>query len=139
MKIHQTHHFFHNVSALAFTIFLLSGCLSDEEPDAGGTNDVGGTNTAPTISGTPASAVTAGSSFSFTPSASDADGDALTFAISGSPSWASFNTANGQLSGTPAPGDIGSYSNIVITVSDGQASANLAPFSIAVAAAPIEN
>ncbi len=126
MKIHQTHDLFRNVSALAVVIFLLSGCLSDEEADDSGTN------TAPTISGTPAGAVTAGSSYSFTPSASDAEGDTLTFAISGLPVWASFNTANGQLSGMPTDGDVGSYSNIVITVSDGEESAGLAPFSIAV-------
>ncbi len=48
------------------------------------------------------------------------------------PVWASFSTANGQLSGTPAAGDIGIYTNVVITVSDGEASDGLAPFSIAV-------
>ena len=37
-----------------------------------------------------------------------------------------------MLSGTPAPGDVGSYGNILISVSDGVASAALAPFSISV-------
>ena len=90
------------------------------------------TNSAPQISGTPASSVNEGQAYAFTPTASDADGDALTFSISGQPSWASFDAATGQLSGTPAAADVGVYSNIVISVSDGEASASLASFSITV-------
>ncbi len=101
--------------------------MSDEKTDAAPIE-----NSAPQISGTPPASILVGSSYSFTPSAFDADGDTLTFAISGLPVWASFATASGQLSGTPTDGDVGSYSNIVITVSDGQANAGLAPFSIAV-------
>jgi hypothetical protein len=48
------------------------------------------------------------------------------------PDWASFNAANGRLSGTPTAADIATYSNIRISVSDGSASATLAAFSIAV-------
>ena len=91
-------------------------------------------NSAPSISGTAATQVTAGNSYGFTPTANDADGDTLTFSISGLPGWASFNSSNGALSGTPKSGDVGTYSNIVITVSDGSASASLAPFSVAVVA-----
>ena len=90
------------------------------------------TNSAPTISGTPASSVTEGQQYSFTPTANDADGDALTFSISGQPSWASFDAATGRLSGTPGAGDVGVYTNIVISVSDGEANASLASFSITV-------
>ena len=93
-------------------------------------NDV--PNSAPSISGTAAPEVTAGSDYSFTPTANDADGDTLTFSISGLPRWASFNESTGELSGTPQPGDVGTYSNIVITVTDGSASASLAPFSVVV-------
>ncbi len=90
------------------------------------------TNSSPTISGTPASSVTEGQPYSFTPTASDADGDTLTFAISGQPSWASFNSSTGRLNGTPTAGDVGTYTNIVISVSDGEASAALPAFSITV-------
>jgi hypothetical protein len=38
------------------------------------------------------------------------------------------------LSGTPRTSDVGTYSNITITVSDGEASDTLGPFSIAVVA-----
>jgi hypothetical protein len=89
-------------------------------------------NTAPTISGTPGTSVVAGSAYSFTPTASDVDGDALAFSISGKPAWATFNTATGKLSGTPTTTQAGSYLNIVISVSDGQATAALAAFGITV-------
>jgi hypothetical protein len=90
-------------------------------------------NAAPVISGSPATSVNAGSAYSFRPSASDANGDALTFAIANRPTWASFNTATGQLSGTPAAVSVGTYSNIVVSVSDGKASATLPAFAITVA------
>jgi hypothetical protein len=89
-------------------------------------------NRAPTISGTPSTSVNAGSAFAFRPTAADADGDTLTFAISNRPAWATFNAATGQLTGTPTATSAGTYSNIVISVSDGTASAALAAFSIAV-------
>ncbi len=99
----------------------------------GGSGD-GGTpvNTAPTISGTPSINVTAGTTYSFTPTANDVDGDNLIFSITNTPSWASFNTSTGTLSGTPSSGDEGSFSGITITVSDGTASDSLPAFSIAV-------
>jgi hypothetical protein len=86
------------------------------------------------ISGAPARAVTAGQAYSFTPSATDSLGRTLVFAISNLPSWATFNTGSGQLSGTPAAGNVGTYSNIVIAVSDGLKTATMPAFSIQVAA-----
>lgn len=90
------------------------------------------TNHAPTISGTPGSSATTGQSYAFTPAASDPDGNTLTFAIANRPSWASFSTATGRLTGTPTSSSVGEYIEIRISVSDGQLSASLAPFSIAV-------
>jgi putative Ig domain-containing protein len=72
----------------------------------------------------------AGSSYNFQPAAADSSGGTLSFSIQNIPSWASFNAATGQLSGTPTGANVGSYSNIIITVSDGTASASLAPFAI---------
>ncbi len=92
-------------------------------------------NSAPAISGTPPASVTAGNAYTFTPSANDPDGDTLSFSISGRPAWASFDAANGTLSGTPGQGDVGTYSGIVITVSDGELSASLPAFTIRVEAA----
>ena len=89
-------------------------------------------NRAPTISGTPSGSVLAGNAYSFQPSAADADGNALTFRIDNMPGWAAFNTSNGRLSGTPTAANVGAYSNIVISVSDGTASASLAAFTLTV-------
>jgi hypothetical protein len=91
-------------------------------------------NTAPTISGTPATSVTEGTAYRFVPSARDADGNALVFGITGRPPWASFDSATGTLQGTPGAADVGTYSNIVISVTDGRATASLPAFSIAVQA-----
>jgi hypothetical protein len=90
------------------------------------------TNRAPTISGTPARSVNVGSAYSFRPTASDADGNTLTYSIANRPSWAAFNTSTGLLSGTPGATAVGSYGNIVISVSDGRATTSLAAFSISV-------
>ena len=89
----------------------------------------------PTISGTPSTTATVGKAYSFTPTATGASGVTLTFSIANQPSWATFNSATGQLSGTPAAGAVGTYANISISVSDGTNTATLAPFTITVAAA----
>ncbi|RVU35742.1 tandem-95 repeat protein [Rheinheimera riviphila] len=92
-------------------------------------------NQSPVISGTPATSVDAGTLYSFTPTASDPDeGAVLTFSISNKPGWASFSTSTGALSGTPASTDVGVTSGIVMSVSDGTASASLAAFNLTVVA-----
>ena len=92
------------------------------------------TNTVPTISGTPATSVPVGTPYRFVPSARDADGNALTFSITGRPAWAAFDSATGTLYGTPNAADVATYANIVITVSDGKATARLPAFSVTVQA-----
>lgn len=95
-------------------------------------NVVPNTNHAPSIKGTPVASVAEGAPYSFTPSATDADADSLTFGIANKPSWASFDSSTGNLSGTPGYGDAGTYSDVAIRVSDGTVYATLAPFSITV-------
>lgn len=112
----------HNDAALATVTF------SNANVGAQG----GTTNRPPTISGTPATTATVGVQYAFTPTASDPDGNTLTYAIANRPSWATFNTTTGRLSGTPASGNVGSYGNIVISVSDGKATAQLPAFSLSV-------
>jgi len=87
-----------------------------------------------TITGSPATSVTAGKAYSFTPTASDSEGRTLVFSITNKPSWASFNTGSGRLSGTPSSGNVGTYSNIVIAASDGRRSAALPAFAVQVLA-----
>jgi len=89
-------------------------------------------NRPPVISGTPPASIAAGAAYSFTPTASDPDGNALTYSIQNRPSWATFSTTNGRLSGTPTASQLGSFSNIAISVSDGTAATALAPFTITV-------
>jgi hypothetical protein len=87
---------------------------------------------APTISGVPATSVSANMAYDFTPTSTDPDGDTLTFSVENLPAWAVFNSKTGALSGTPEAGDVGTYANIIVSVSDGISSASLAPFSITV-------
>jgi len=91
------------------------------------------TNRPPTISGTPATNAKQGTAYAFQPTAADADNDALTFTIANRPTWATFNASTGRLSGTPGATNIRTYSNIVISVSDGKASTALPAFAIVVA------
>ncbi|TDR70559.1 putative Ig domain-containing protein, partial [Photobacterium lutimaris] len=89
-------------------------------------------NDAPQIGGSPATSVQQDASYSFTPSASDIDNDDLAFSIENQPSWASFNTVSGLLSGTPTNDDVGTTSNITIKVSDGTETVSLAAFNLEV-------
>lgn len=132
-----------SVLLLAVSVVAMSGCGGGGDGDEAATSAAATTpaatdttttsgNQAPRISGTAPTAISAGMVYNFTPTASDADGDALTFSIQNKPSWASFTAATGKLSGTPAAGEVGTYSNVAISVTDGKATAVLASFSIAV-------
>jgi hypothetical protein len=92
-------------------------------------------NSPPTISGSPPTSARAGQPYAFRPSAADADGNSLTFGIKGKPAWATFDSTDGTLSGTPADTDVGLSSSVVISVSDGTATTSLPAFSITVAQA----
>lgn len=89
----------------------------------------------PTISGAPQQAVAEGAAYRFVPVATDINGDALTFSISGKPAWATFVAATGELGGTPSAADVGKYYNVSISVSDGATAAALPAFDIEVVAA----
>src|SRR5580765_5737757 len=85
----------------------------------------------PTLSGAPDLKPKAGVLYSFTPTAADFAGNTgtLSFSIAGKPSWASFNTTTGRLSGTTVKG---TYPGILISVTDGCAGAALPSFTITV-------
>jgi hypothetical protein len=88
----------------------------------------------PRISGAPYTTLRVNEAFAFKPAASDANGDALTFSIANKPRWSAFNRKTGKLYGTPGPGDVGSYENIRISVSDGKATTSLPAFALDVVA-----
>ncbi|MCJ8273081.1 MAG: putative Ig domain-containing protein, partial [Psychrosphaera sp.] len=57
-------------------------------------------NTAPQITGKPVTTAITNQYYQFTPHGTDVDvGDSLTYAVSNLPSWASFNSATGELAG----------------------------------------
>jgi hypothetical protein len=89
----------------------------------------------PTISGTPATTVVAGSGYAFQAVGVDPDGDRLTYGATNLPAWLGINTANGILSGTPSAAQAGVYANITISVTDGNSTASLPAFTITVSAA----
>jgi hypothetical protein len=125
-----------NVTALAETTLQLSVTLTDTVGNTGSAATdtvVKRYNTTPVISGTPGTSANAGTLYSFVPSATDADaGTTLTFSITNKPVWASFNTATGALTGTPTNAHVGTTSGIVISVSDGTATAALPAFALTV-------
>jgi hypothetical protein len=112
--------------------FVMEQAVSQAPADCIGADETPPPNTPPVISGSPGTQVAEGQTYRFVPSASDADGDSLTFSIANRPSWASFNTSTGALSGTPGYNSAGTTSNIRISVSDGNATASLNAFSITV-------
>src|SRR5581483_2849230 len=57
-----------------------------------------------------------------------------TFSIANKPSWATFSTSSGALSGSPTSANVGTYNSILISVSDGVSSASLPSFGISVVA-----
>lgn len=113
-----------------------SGSGSNPPPPSTGGQNGGGSggtvNRAPTIEGQPTPDVQPSQSYSFHPSANDPEGDALTFSASNLPEWLSLAASTGRLTGTPTAADVGTYSDIVISVSDGRSSASLPAFSITV-------
>ena len=86
----------------------------------------------PQISGTPPTSTLEDALFSFTPTTVDPDLDTLTYTITNKPSWATFDTATGTLSGTPTNSDVGTTQEIVISVSDPAATVSLPAFNLEV-------
>ena len=77
----------------------------------------------------------AGSAYSFTPAASDPDGNALTFSIANKPSWATFDSKTGRLSGTPTTANVQTTTGVRIAVTDGKLWGTLPDFDLAVVGA----
>lgn len=72
-----------------------------------------------------------GASYTFTPTVSSG-GSGLVYSIVNKPSWASFDTATGALTGTPGAEDVGTTTGIIVSVSNGTTTAALSSFSITV-------
>ena len=129
---------FHSAALPAFSLTVASassGSGSGGGGSGGGSGGGGGgtgSSGPPTISGTPPTSVAVGAAYSFQPVASDPPGRPLTFTVLNIPSWAIFNTSTGAMTGLPNSSKTGTYYDIVISVSDGTASASLPPFAVTV-------
>jgi len=98
----------------------------------GSSPDPVGATTTLAISGSPVTSDIVGEAYSFVPTTSNSSGAALRFSIANMPAWGNFNTATGELTGTPSNVQAGAYPNIAISVAGGGATASLAVFSITV-------
>jgi len=90
-----------------------AGCGSSSSPE-----DPPAVNNAPVISSSAVTQAVVDEPYSYTLTASDSDGDSLTYSATGLSGWLNFDTTTAVLSGTPASGDVGDIS-ITLTVSDG--------------------
>jgi len=85
---------------------------------------VGNVNRPPLLNSIGPKSVAEGDLLTFTISATDPDGDPLTYEASNLPTGAQFDKATRAFTWTPAYGQAGSYPNIILSVTDGSASAS---------------
>jgi hypothetical protein len=105
---------------------------ADTPPDASQQTP---SNAAPTIIGSPATAIVAGTTYIFQAIATDSDGNQLTFAANGLPAWMALDAQAGTVHGTPSEADVGTSAEIVVSVSDGKTLVSLPAFRITVTSA----
>lgn len=116
------------------TALLLSACGGGDSNTADSSTAASATSSSVStlkLSGTPAQSVVAGSDYAFQPTVS-ASGGTVTFSITGQPTWATFNTSTGELSGTPTSAEVGTTGAITITATDGGSTASIGPFTVQV-------
>jgi hypothetical protein len=127
----------YSVSLLTLSLLAIGGCRLDSsdrkdpavDDASGGTRSV---NSAPSIWGEPPVATLVGGWYAFQPEAADNDGDVLEFSVANKPDWANFDTGTGSLQGTPGDEDVGTYGNIVVSVTDSNSVVSLPSFGIVV-------
>ena len=122
----------YSITALLIVAGLIAvtGCSSSQGTDT--STDSNTTNSAPVITGLAQLQVISGELYDFTPSASDADNDELTFEADNLPPWLLIDRATGNLFGIPGFDQLGIYRNILVRVSDGQSTVAMKPFDIEV-------
>src|SRR5579863_8905120 len=117
-------------------VVALAGCGGASQTTASGPSSASGQISASaagiTITAAPASSVSVGANYSVQVRVQASIADTIGYSIQNKPTWATFNTASGQLQGTPTPADVGSYSNVVISASDASGTATLPGFTVTV-------
>jgi len=114
----------------------LAGCGGSSDAGSPSSTNSGASvaSATPSVSGTPSLEVAAENRYSFQPTLVNPNGVPVSFSIVNKPVWATFGATTGELAGTPATPDTGSYDNIVISASDGSTTSTLPAFSIKVVA-----
>ena len=97
------------------TVIVSDGSLTDTTSF---TLTVNAVNDAPVFTSTAVTEATEDVAYSYVATASDVDGDALTFTGTTVPTWMSFDASTTTLSGTPSNDEVGVHS-VVLTVNDG--------------------
>ena len=105
------------------------GALTDQESVV---LTVGDVNRPPVLNAIADQSIAEGQTLSFTASATDPDGQAVTYSSPNLPIGATLNPTTGAFSWTPGFGQSGVYPNVQVVASDGQ-DASVATFAIAVA------
>jgi hypothetical protein len=121
------------LSVLLLTAVLLTACDDDSivTPTSPSTAAATSTPAPVELAGTPPSSVTVGKDYLFQPTVTQGGG-VVSFKVQGLPSWATFDTDTGALTGTPASANEGTTGSITITGSNGSSSSSVGPFTIAV-------
>ena len=89
-------------------------------------------NKAPTFTSSAVTSAKVGFEYTYTAVATDDDdGDTVTLSGTTIPSWLSFNTSTGKLTGTPGIDDVGSHS-VVLTATDSNSATATQSFTITV-------
>lgn len=76
-------------------------------------------NHPPVITSTPITQVNEGQAYRYQVTATDADGDILTYSLTENPSWLSINSQTGAITGTAPSVNADTQYNVVVRVSDG--------------------
>ena len=126
-----------NLKLIRFLIGALSWAVIVSGCGGGGGSDSQTINTPPQISGVAAPFVKATTQYDFKPTASDTNGDVLTFSVKNLPAWASFDSNTGEITGQPDDTYVGQYPDVTISVSDGTDTVSMAPFAIDVLNPPL--
>lgn len=125
------------VYALLACCIVLAGCRDDElAPNlvAAPAPPSAAANSAPVIKGSPVTSVKATETYVFQPTATDPDGDKVTFTIQNKPAWATFDATSGKLAGTPSSSYTGKFAGVRIAATDGKSTTAMGAFDITVVA-----
>ena len=82
-------------------------------------NVVSPSNHAPVITSSPITSITEGKDYDYDVSATDSDGDTLTYSLTQKPNWLSINSNTGLITGTAPLVNSSTNYNIIVKVSDG--------------------